>query len=76
VGAFSGIEYEREKRTTEYATSEDIRSIVVPRGRLADFWIKPWFDEYVTGTWVRVVIGHDKEKGPVYRLCEVNGGSF
>ncbi|KAF9485624.1 hypothetical protein BDN70DRAFT_870921 [Pholiota conissans] len=41
------------------------------RDAIAKHCIKPWFQDYVTGGWVRYLIGQENG-APVYRICEVN----
>ncbi|KIM22495.1 hypothetical protein M408DRAFT_332883, partial [Serendipita vermifera MAFF 305830] len=51
-------------------TVQDLNRIQLTRTQLAKECMKPWFGDYVRGTWVRYLIG-SKDNQPVYRVCEV-----
>lgn len=60
----------------EPAGPADLREVQVTRTKLAEFCAAPWFGEWVTGAWVRYLIGkHEKTGEPTYRLCQVVGES-
>ena len=57
----------------EPITLQEISAIRVTRDILARHCLAPWFEDYVKGTWVRYLIGNEKDGRPVYRVCEVQG---
>ncbi len=65
---FSKLAPEEEPPTT----IEDLSTCRLTRIDVAKHCMKPWFDEYVKGAWVRYLIGNESGQ-PVYRLCEVSG---
>ncbi|KAI0719836.1 plus-3-domain-containing protein [Cerioporus squamosus] len=64
---FSKLAPEEEPPTT----IEDLGTCRLTRIDVAKHCMKPWFDEYVKGAWVRYLIGNEGGQ-PVYRLCEVS----
>lgn len=68
----------RSRKRSENKVEEDNRDITVQdlgrlqltRTQLAKEYMKPWFEEYVTGAWVRYLIGSNEGKA-VYRICEI-----
>lgn len=64
----------RDEDSEEHAeaTLEDFNRTRLTRDMVAKWCMHSWFEEYVTGTWVRYLIGN--ENGiPVYRICEISG---
>ncbi|RPD61736.1 plus-3-domain-containing protein [Lentinus tigrinus ALCF2SS1-7] len=64
---FSKLAPEEEPTTT----IEDLSSCRLTRIDVSKHCMKPWFEEYVKGAWVRYLIGNENGQ-PVYRLCEVS----
>lgn len=65
---------QRDEDSEEHAeaTLEDFNRTRLTRDMVAKWCMHSWFEEYVTGTWVRYLIGN--ENGiPVYRICEISG---
>ena len=55
-------------------TVQDLNRIQLTRSQLAKEYLKPWFGDYVRGTWVRYLIG-SRDGESVYRICEVKSSS-
>ncbi|KAJ1910933.1 RNA polymerase-associated protein rtf1 [Tieghemiomyces parasiticus] len=53
------------------ATLEELNSILLTRRRLERWVHSPFFDTTVVGCVVRLGLGQDKDRRPVYRACEV-----
>lgn len=49
---------------------EDLKTIILPRGKLAFFWPTPFFEEYVKGAFVRIGVGSEGGQ-PIYRLAQI-----
>ncbi|KAJ7216181.1 hypothetical protein B0H12DRAFT_344116 [Mycena haematopus] len=66
---------EREAAQDGPLTSEHLLKISLSRDALAKHYASPWFEQIVTGAWVRYCIGSDAEKGgeQIYRLCQIIG---
>lgn len=61
-------------RDAEPASLHDIERVRVGRTRFAVVCFYPGFDEAITGTYVRIVIGTDKESGQnIYRMALIKG---
>lgn len=54
----------------EQITIADIQPLLLTRDLIAKHYVRPWFEEYVKGCFVRFLIGNENRE-PVYRLCEV-----
>ncbi|KAF7342125.1 Plus3 domain-containing protein [Mycena venus] len=56
-------------------TCEHLLKIALTRDALAKHSTSPWFEQIITGAWVRYCIGSDSEKGgeQIYRLCQIIG---
>ncbi|KAK1306446.1 hypothetical protein QJS10_CPA10g00636 [Acorus calamus] len=50
---------------------EEVKEITIRRSRLAKWFMEPFFEELITGCFVRVGIGVSKEGQSIYRLCLV-----
>jgi len=56
----------------EKPTKEDFEKLRISRHHIVKHYYKPWFEEWITGAWVRYLIGADETTGePIYRVCEV-----
>ncbi|KAG8809498.1 hypothetical protein FRC17_003411 [Serendipita sp. 399] len=53
-------------------TVSDLGRIQLTRTQLAKECMKPWFENYIKGAWVRYLIGQ-RDGAPVYRICEIKG---
>jgi RNA polymerase-associated protein RTF1 len=53
------------------ATLEDFRKCTIPRRRLAQWCVEPYFEAAVLECFVRLCIGEDESGEKVYRLCEI-----
>lgn len=63
-----------DHRDTEPVTLHDIERVRVGRGRFAMVCFYPGFDEAITGCFVRISIGTDKETGAnLYRMAQIKG---
>ncbi|KAH9474656.1 RNA polymerase-associated protein [Psilocybe cubensis] len=69
---------QRNRRTSSKEDSadtpcnmSDLESCRLSRDVLAKHCLKPWFQDYVTGAWVRYLIGQENGQ-PVYRICQIN----
>lgn len=61
-------------RDAEPATLHDIERARVGRTRFAEFCFYPGFDEAITGSFVRISVGVDKDNGQnIYRMALVKG---
>ncbi|KAM0787418.1 hypothetical protein ACM66B_003501 [Microbotryomycetes sp. NB124-2] len=59
-------------KPVELVSQSLLRECMVTRAKLADFFLAPWFEDWVKGAWVRCLLGFDpKAGGKVYRLCQV-----
>ncbi|KAF8501300.1 hypothetical protein JB92DRAFT_3124151 [Gautieria morchelliformis] len=57
-------------------TREQFEKLRVSRQQIMKNYHAPWFDEWITGAWVRYLIGNDDTtREPIYRICEVKGMS-
>ncbi|KAK7057380.1 Plus3 domain-containing protein [Favolaschia claudopus] len=56
-------------------TSDHLLKIALTRDALVKHTASPWFEQIITGAWVRYCIGQDAEKGneQVYRVCQIIG---
>ncbi|PPQ76853.1 hypothetical protein CVT26_002304 [Gymnopilus dilepis] len=52
-------------------TMADLESVRLSRDAIAKHCVKPWFEDYVAGAWVRYLIGQEPNGAPVYRICQV-----
>ncbi|PPR03365.1 hypothetical protein CVT24_012490 [Panaeolus cyanescens] len=66
----SGSGKEKEEETP--ATMADLESCRLTRDAIAKHCVKPWFEDYVKGAWVRYLIGQETTGQPVYRICEIS----
>ncbi|KAK4056008.1 RNA polymerase-associated protein rtf1 [Microbotryomycetes sp. JL221] len=61
-----------KSKQAEPASQAQLRDCFVTRIKLSEFCNAPWFEEWVTGAWVRCLLGVDQQsKQRIYRLCEV-----
>ncbi|KDR77150.1 hypothetical protein GALMADRAFT_246379 [Galerina marginata CBS 339.88] len=71
----SGYDSHRKNRKEESAevpcTMADLEGCRLTRDAIAKHCIKPWFQDYVSGGWVRYLIGQESNGTPVYRICQV-----
>ncbi|KAF8153059.1 hypothetical protein B0H34DRAFT_722097 [Crassisporium funariophilum] len=51
-------------------TLADLEECRLTRDKLVKHCEKPWFQDYVTGAWVRFLIGQENGQA-VYRICEI-----
>jgi RNA polymerase-associated protein RTF1 len=58
------------------ATLHDLTKIHITRGEIAKHFYKPWFPEWIKGTFVRFSLGENPQGKTVYRICEVQGLFF
>jgi len=63
----------KDDNNDEPITLYELMAIRVSRDMLARHCLAPWFEDYVKGTWVRYLIGNEKDGEPVYRICEIQG---
>jgi len=63
----------KEEAADSVCTVADLERCRVSRADIEKHCYKKWFQEYVTGAYVRYLIGNDGG-GPVYRICEVHSG--
>ncbi|KAG8927066.1 hypothetical protein FRC02_008513 [Tulasnella sp. 418] len=54
----------------ETITHEDLNKVRVTRDMLEKHCMATWFEDYVKGSWVRLLVGMDNGE-PVHRICEV-----
>ncbi|KAI0634196.1 hypothetical protein C8Q77DRAFT_1110366 [Trametes polyzona] len=62
--------YGKSNPDDEPITLEDLNKCRASRGQMVKFCMAPWFEEFVKGAWVRLLIGQENNR-PVYRICEV-----
>jgi RNA polymerase-associated protein RTF1 len=63
-----------DHRDTDHLTLHDIERTRVGRSRFAMVCFYPGFDEAITGCFVRISIGQDKETGAnIYRMAQIKG---
>ncbi|THH28641.1 hypothetical protein EUX98_g5546 [Antrodiella citrinella] len=62
---------EKAPSEDEPATLEDLSKIRLTRDMVAKFCTRSWFEEFMSGAWVRYLIGNDEHKNPIYRVCEI-----
>ncbi|PVF96519.1 hypothetical protein CPB86DRAFT_807665 [Serendipita vermifera] len=63
-----------QKKDERKLTKEDLCRIQLTRTQLAKQCMKPWFEEYIKGAFVRFLLaGGDGREERVYRVCEVKG---
>ncbi|KAF9463231.1 hypothetical protein BDZ94DRAFT_1298003 [Collybia nuda] len=52
-------------------TMEDLEKCRLTRDLVAKSCMAPWFQEYIQGSWVRYLIGHEDGQ-MIYRICQVS----
>ncbi|KIJ39208.1 hypothetical protein M422DRAFT_31105 [Sphaerobolus stellatus SS14] len=53
---------------------DDFQKLRVSRHQISKYYYNPWFENWITGSWVRYLIGADETtRQPIYRICEVLG---
>ncbi|KAI0046812.1 plus-3-domain-containing protein [Auriscalpium vulgare] len=79
-GQISKLEQEQERDLkffsqarpdTEPLSIDDLSKIRLTRDQLAKHHLAPWFEDYITGAFVRYLIGQEDGR-PIYRVCEVS----
>jgi len=50
----------------------DLETCRLTRDDIVKHYVKPWFQDFVTGAWVRYLIGQETDGSPVYRICQIN----
>ncbi|KAF8909629.1 hypothetical protein CPB84DRAFT_1765028 [Gymnopilus junonius] len=70
-----GTGYDRRGRkddaTDTPCTMADLETCRLTRDMIAKHCVKPWFEDYVSGAWVRYLIGNEPNGQHVYRICEI-----
>lgn len=59
-----------QSKELESATTDDYRSVVLPRSRLARLCPAPWFESWVVDGYVRYLVGQNQGENQ-YRICRV-----
>ncbi|KAI0922796.1 hypothetical protein AcV5_009677 [Taiwanofungus camphoratus] len=62
--------YDKTKADDEPVALEDLNKCRISRDMLVRYLMTPWFEDFVTGAWVRLLIGQEGSE-PIYRICEV-----
>ncbi|KAF9045520.1 hypothetical protein BJ165DRAFT_1415491 [Panaeolus papilionaceus] len=62
----------KDKEEESPALMADLETCRLTRDAIAKHCVKPWFEDYVKGAWVRYLIGQETTGQPVYRICEVS----
>ncbi|KAH6755848.1 hypothetical protein C2S53_007331 [Perilla frutescens var. hirtella] len=62
---------DEDNETPEPPTLQEVMGITVPRSKLVQWYMEPFFNELIIGCFVRILIGKGEEEVPVYRLCQV-----
>ncbi|KAF8960863.1 hypothetical protein BDZ97DRAFT_1273077 [Flammula alnicola] len=62
----------KDDAAEEACTMAALEGCRLTRDAIAKHCIKPWFQDYVTGAWVRYLIGQEPTGAPVYRICQVH----
>lgn len=70
LGGYKKSSKEEEVETP--CTMADLEKCRLTRELIVKHHVKPWFEDYVKGAWVRYLIGHEPEGGPVYRICQIS----
>jgi RNA polymerase-associated protein RTF1 len=78
----SEVEWDDRPRTTGGARDEplaemrDIEHVRVGRSRFAECCFYPGFEDTITGCFVRVCVGTDRDSRPLYRMAMIKGTDF
>ncbi|KAH6775289.1 hypothetical protein C2S52_012850 [Perilla frutescens var. hirtella] len=62
---------DEDDMSPEPPTLREVMGITVPRSKLVQWYMEPFFNELIAGCFVRILIGKGEAEVPVYRLCQV-----